>query len=470
MLNDLRHRLYCDETGGQHSYQELLSVGSSSMVGTAIEFYDFFIYGTASALIFPHLFFPSLSPLAGIIASYGSMAVTFLSRPIGAIVFGHYGDKKGRKSVLILALLLMGLATFLIGCIPTYESIGIAAPVLLIILRLVQGFALGGEWGGATTMLVEYAPAGHRGFFGTFVQMGNVVGLFLSTGVVALIPSEIFLTWGWRIPFLLSIVILGIGMFIRLHVKESPVFEALQNQKAKSSEQQVELPLKQLLKSGRKQILVAMGMRMGEIVLGFTVCTYIMSYVTHNLGLDRSIALNAVLCSSAIALFTFPMFGAISDKVGRRPVYLFGSVLTLLFAFPLFWLVDSGSVPVLYGAIIFAYSIGLGAMFSVQPAFFSELFQTGVRYTGISLGFQMAGIVGGLTPMIATMLVDASGGHSWPISAFLALMCMISILCVYLATETFKQKLSPEINHLQADDTEEVIAQTTVYIENKRSL
>ena len=438
----LLHKIYTDEAGGLHQYKELFSVGSSSMVGTAIEFYDFFIYGTAAALVFPHLFFPSLSPVAGIIASYGSLAVTFLSRPIGAIVFGHYGDKTGRKSVLILSLLIMGFATFLIGCIPTYNSIGILAPILLVVLRLIQGFALGGEWGGATTMLIEYAPAGHRGFFGTFVQLGNVVGLFLSTGAIAIIPASIFLEWGWRIPFLLSIVILGIGLFIRLHVKESPVFTAMKANAAGEETAKKPMPLLQLLKSGRKEIAVAMGMRMGEIVLGFTVCTYILSYVTHNLGLDRSVALNAVLCSAAVALVTFPMFGAISDKVGRKPVYLFGAIVTLLFAFPMFWLIDSGNVWVLYASIIFAYSIGLGAMFSVQPAFFSELFKTNVRYTGISLGFQMAGLVGGLTPMIATILVDSADGASWPISLFLAFMCLISIACVYLATETFKKKLS----------------------------
>ena len=293
-------------------------------------------------------------------------------------------------------------------------------------------------------MLIEYAPAVHRGFFGTFVQLGNVVGLFLSTGAIAIIPASIFLEWGWRIPFLLSIVILGIGLFIRLHVKESPVFTAMKANADGEETAKNSMPLLQLLKSGRKEIAVAMGMRMGEIVLGFTVCTYILSYVTHNLGLDRSVALNAVLCSAAVALITFPMFGAISDKVGRKPVYLFGAIVTLLFAFPMFWLIDSGNVWILYASIIFAYSIGLGAMFSVQPAFFSELFKTNVRYTGISLGFQMAGLVGGLTPMIATILVDSADGASWPISLFLAFMCLISIACVYLATETFKKKLATD--------------------------
>ncbi|MFD1804317.1 MFS transporter [Mixta tenebrionis] len=424
--------------------RKLITVLGSGLSGTTIEFYDFFIYGTAAALVFPALFFPNLSPLMALLVSFLTLSITFVSRPIGAIVFGHYGDKIGRKKSLVLSLMIMGISTFLIGLIPSYHAIGNAAPLILIFLRLCQGFAIGGEWGGATTLITEYAPRNRRGFFGTFVQLGNVLGLFIATAVFALVvmlPEKDLMSWGWRVPFLLSIALLFVGMFIRSRIEETPVFKQNQQRQAAQSVTQ-KFPVLTVLKHHRKAVFLAMGMRMGEIVLGWLTVAFFMSYVTRELNFTRETALNGLLLASFVGIFTFPFFGWLSDKIGRRPVYLAGAAITLIFAFPLFWMIDSGSVKMFMFATTFCYSVGLGMMFSVQPAFFSELFDTSVRYTGVSLGFQLANIVGGLTPMIATLLIAWSGGASWPISLFLACMALVTILCVCMTRESYNDELN----------------------------
>ncbi|WP_413739299.1 MFS transporter [Sodalis sp. RH21] len=420
--------------------KKLLTVLGSGLSGTTIEFYDFFIYGTAAALVFPKLFFPNLSPFMGLIISFLTLSITFVSRPIGAIVFGHYGDKIGRKKSLVLSLMIMGISTFCIGLVPSYDSIGNAAPLLLIFLRLCQGFAIGGEWGGATTLVTEYAPVHRRGFFGSFVQLGNVLGLFIATGVfavVAWLPEPQLMSWGWRIPFLLSVALLFVGLYIRAKIEETPVFT-----EGKAKDTSHDFPIIEVLKHHWRAVLTAMGMRMGEIVLGWLTVAFFMSYVTRQLDFSRETALNGLLLASFVGIFTFPFFGHLSDKIGRRPVYLAGALITLIFAFPLFWMIDTGSVKMFYFATTFCYSVGLGMMFSVQPAFFSELFDTSVRYTGVSLGFQLANIVGGLTPMIATLLIAWSGGGSWPVSLFLAAMAAVTVFCVCITKETFRANLS----------------------------
>ena len=331
---------------------------------------------------------------------------------------------------MVLSLMIMGISTFFIGLIPSYNTIGNAAPLILIFLRLCQGFAIGGEWGGATTLITEYAPRHRRGFFGTFVQLGNVLGLFIATGVFALVvmlPEEDLMSWGWRVPFLLSIALLFVGMFIRSRIEETPVFQENQKQQQnapKAAEQK--FPILTVLKHHRKAVFLAMGMRMGEIVLGWLTVAFFMSYVTRELNFTRETALNGLLLASFVGIFTFPFFGWLSDKI----------------AFPLFWMIDSGSVKMFMFATTFCYSVGLGMMFSVQPAFFSELFDTSVRYTGVSLGFQLANIVGGLTPMIGTLLLVWSGGASWPISLFLACMALITILCVCVTRESYNDELN----------------------------
>ncbi|WP_203330479.1 MFS transporter [Rhodovastum atsumiense] len=415
----------------------LATVVGSSLIGTTIEFYDFFIYGTAAALVFPHLFFPTLSPVAGLMAAYATLAIPFLTRPIGAVLFGHYGDRLGRKKMLIVALLIMGLSTFAIGLVPGYDTIGIWAPILVITCRLLQGFALGGEWGGAATMVIEYAPPEKRGFYGTFVQLGNVIGLFTSALVFAVIPRDMLLAGGWRIPFLISIVALAVGLYIRNNIEETPLFKELKSSGAAVPR----VPVMEILRRGKRAVLLAMGVRTGEIILGWLVIGFLLSYATRNLGYNSTQVLYVILAASALDMITVPLAGYLSDRLGRRPVFLFGACVAAVMAFPMFWLVDLGSFPIFLCVVAFAYAFGNGVMFAVQPAFFSEAFDTGVRYTGISLGFQLANIIGGLTPLIGTWLIQMSGGKSWSISLFLLVGSLVTIGCVLSMRETAGRRL-----------------------------
>ena len=415
----------------------------ASTIGTIIEWYDYFIYGTAAALAFGQLFFPEFDPVVGTLAAFASFAVGFFARPVGALVFGHFGDRIGRKSMLVVSLGVMGLATFLIGVLPTYTSIGLLAPVLLVVLRLLQGFAVGGEWGGATVLTVEHSPPERRGFYGSLVQLGSPGGLVLATGIFALVsslPEDQFLAWGWRIPFLLSIILLGVGLYIRLAILESPTFR-----QAQESRTMARIPVVELLRSYPKQVLVAIGARFAPDI-GFYVCgTFIVSYATAQLGVPSNLILGGVALAAAIELLTVPLFGALSDRVGRRLVYMGGAIFWVLLAFPFFWLVDTGVTPLIWLAIILAFAIGHSSMWSVAAALYSELFGTRVRYSGASLGYQLSITVGGgPAPFIATALVAWSGGSPWPVSMYLVVAALISLLSLYLAAETFQIDLSEE--------------------------
>lgn len=414
----------------------------SSMLGTAIEWYDFFLYGTAAALVFNRLFFPNLDPLAGTMAAFASYAVGFFARPLGGIVFGHFGDRLGRKSMLVTTLVMMGVATFLVGLLPTYDQIGLWAPALLVALRIVQGLAVGGEWGGAVLMVAEHAGPGRRGFFVSWVQVGVPVGLLLATGVFALfthLPEASFLSWGWRVPFLIGIVLTGLGFFIRLKVMESPVFE-----QARKVERAPGLPILEVLRAHKKNVFLAMGARMAENAFFYIFTVWVLSYATQHLDLPRSSLLNGVLIGSAVQLVTIPFFGALSDRIGRKPVYLGGTVFLLALVLPFFWLVGTRSVPLVWLAIVLGM-VGHSALYGPQAAFFSELFGTRTRYTGASLGYQLAApFAGGLAPLIASGLLRWSDGATWPIAIYLGVLASITIVSVLLAAETNRADLREE--------------------------
>ncbi|MCO6456584.1 MAG: MHS family MFS transporter [Pirellulaceae bacterium] len=422
----------------------------ASFIGTTIEWYDFFLYGTAAALVFNRLFFPTYDPVAGQMAAFATYAVGFFARPVGGVVFGHYGDKLGRKSMLVTTLMLMGLATFLIGLLPTYDQIGMAAPALLVLLRFVQGFGVGGEWGGAVLMAVEHGHRGRRGLYASLVQAGVPAGLLLATAVFnlfSLLPEEAFFRWGWRLPFLLGIGLLAVGLFIRLKVLESPLFTRLQDQRSA-----VRVPIWEVLRRYPGNVLLAMGARFAENGCFYIFTVFVLTYATSHLEMSKASVLNGVLVASAVQLFVIPAFGLWSDTVGRRPVYLGGALALALFAFPFFWLVDTGS-SLLAGVAILIGLVIHSAMYAPQAAFFSELFGTEVRYSGASIGYQLASpLAGGLAPLIATALLQTSGGRPWPVSVYLLVLTAITLLAVWLAAETHRLHLGDSV--AEADQTE----------------
>lgn len=416
----------------------------ASFIGTTIEWYDFFLYGTAAALVFNKLFFPTVDPLTGTMAAFGTYAVGFFARPLGGIVFGHFGDKIGRKSMLVTTLMLMGVATVLIGLLPTYEQIGVAAPVLLVLLRFVQGFGVGGEWGGAVLMAVEHSQAGRRGYHASWVQAGVPVGMLLANGVFMVfsrMEESAFLSWGWRVPFLLGVLLLGVGMFIRLKIVESPVFLEAQQALAERESEKKHVPILAVIREHPRNVLLAMGARFAENAFFYIFTVLVLSYGSQQLGMAKGDLLNAVLLGSAVQLVAIPAFGALSDRWGRRPVYLGGAVFLLLFAFPFFWMVETRQMVWVMAAVVIGL-IGHSAMYGPQAAFFSELFGTRVRYSGASLGYQLASpLAGGLAPLIATGLLGWSEGRPWPVALYLIGMAAVTLVSVWLAEETHRKGL-----------------------------
>jgi len=418
-------------------------VAIASLVGTTIEWYDFFLYGTASALIFPKLFFPNYDALTGTLASFGTYAVGFAARPIGGVVCGHFGDRVGRKSMLVLTLLIMGVATFFIGLLPTYSSIGIWAPVLLVFLRMAQGFAAGGEWGGAVLMAVEHSPARRRGFYGSWPQIGVPAGLLLSTLVfraISKLPESALLSWGWRVAFLISILLVAVGLYIRLKVSEPPVFNEIVETRSASR-----MPIIDAVRHHPRNVLLAMGARLAENGAFYLYTVFVLTYATQPArGFTSSTVLSAIALAAIVELIAIPTYGWLSDIVGRRPVYLAGSIFTGLFAFPFFWLVDTSSTPLMTLAVVCALVFGHSAMYGPQASFFSELFGTRVRYSGASLGYQLSSVVaGGLSPLIATSLLKRTG-LSWPIAVLTAGLAIVTTVSVYFAAETVHHDIVAE--------------------------
>lgn len=433
-----------DRVGGESAGQveSIKKVALASFIGTTIEWYDYFIFGTAAALVFNQLFFPNVDPIIGTLAAFATFGVGFLARPLGGAIFGHYGDRIGRKAMLVLTLLIMGIATFLIGLLPTYETIGVWAPILLVVLRLVQGFGVGGEWGGAVLMAVEHSPRNKRGFYGSWPQMGVPAGLLLSTGVFAIfawLPEEQFLAWGWRLPFLISILLVAVGLYIRLALLETPAFRQVQETRT-----QARVPIVDVLRTYPKSVLLVMGMRIAENGSFFVFSVFVLAYATEQLGLAKSTVLAGILIAAVVQLFAVPVWGALSDKIGRRPIYMGGAVFSLLFAFPFFWLINTQVTILVWMAIVLALAVGHAAMYGPQAAFLPELFGTRVRYSGIAFSRELASIfAGALSPFIATALL-AWADNYWPVAAYLGAMALITIVAVYLAPETFQIDIAEE--------------------------
>lgn len=411
-------------------------VALASAIGCIIEWYDFFLYGVVAGLVFNKLFFPNVDPFVGTLLAYATFAVGFVARPLGGIIFGHFGDRLGRKRILVLTLVIMGVATFAIGLVPTYASIGIAAPIILVILRIFQGIGIGGEWGGAVLMAVEYAPDKKRGFYGSWPQVGVPAGLALSTGVVALLsrlPEDQFLRWGWRVAFLLSALLVLVGIYIRSRLYETPAFRKVQESRTHAA-----VPFVELFRSSTKEVFQGMGARYIEGV-GFNLYgVFLISFLTSAaIKLPRTQALLMVTAAAFVMIFMIPFFGRLSDRIGRRKVFMWGAIASGVLCFPAFWLITATRDPLwIFVAILIPFGFVYPAVYGPEAALFSELFTTRVRYTGVSFVYQFSGIfASGLTPLIATSLLQKADGKPWLVCGYVFLVSLISVFAAFTMTE-----------------------------------
>ena len=413
----------------------LRRVVMASLIGTTVEWYDFFLYGSAAALVFNKLFFPEFDPLTGTLLAFATYALGFVARPVGGIVFGHFGDRIGRKRLLMLSLILMGVATVLIGLLPTYAQIGIWAPLALIALRLVQGFAVGGEWGGAVLMAAEHGDAARRGFWASWPQAGVPAGNLLAAAVLAVMAAvqteADFLAWGWRVPFILSALLVVVGWYIRNRVAESPMFE----KEIDEAEASAKVPAMEVLTERPKALVLGAGLRVGENISYYILTVFSLTYLVDVSHESRSLALNALLIGAAVQFFAIPGFALLSDRIGRRPVYALGAFGLAAWCFVMFGLLGSGDNV----SIVLALVVGLvlhGAMYGPQAAFITELFPTRIRYSGVSLAYQLTSIVAGsLAPILALWLYKEYGSAT-PVAIYVGVACVISGISALLARET----------------------------------
>ncbi|GGG20002.1 MFS transporter [Lysinibacillus alkalisoli] len=416
----------------------------ASLVGSSIEWFDYFLYATVAGLVFNQVFFVADDPTVGLLLSYASLALAFFIRPFGGIIFSHIGDKIGRKKTLIITLTLMGGATFLMGLLPTYQAIGVAAPILLVTLRLVQGLGIGGEWGGALLLAYEYAPPEKRGLYGSIPQMGVTIGMFLGTGALTFITSsvsqEAFISWGWRVPFILSALLVLFGFWIRKGIDETPDFKEMQ-----ASGDVVKVPLIETLKTHWREVLISIGAKFVETAPFYIFGTFVISYAPKYLGFTYAETLIAVMIATVITTILIPIMGSLSDKIGRKKMYVYGTLAMFLYAFPYFWILHQGT----FLALLISTIIGLGVIWApitaVLGTMFSEIFDAKIRYTGITLGYQFgAAIAGGTAPLVATALLVRFNDSWTPIAIYIMLTAVISLISV-AAIRSLKKEAKQEV-------------------------
>jgi MFS transporter, MHS family, shikimate and dehydroshikimate transport protein len=411
----------------------------AGFIGTALEWYDYFLYGSAAALVFPQLFFNGMGPTVATLASLGSFGVSFLFRPLGGFIFGHLGDRMGRKKMLITTLMLMGGGSFLIGCLPTSAAIGALAPILLVLLRIVQGIGLGGEWGGAATVVIECAPHERRGLYTSSMQMGVPAGQLSSAGAVALfalLPNDQFEAWGWRIPFLLSGLLIIVGFWIRRSLEETPQFRAVE-----AANKTERAPIRDVLTTHWRPVILLIFVQAGATIAYYLLTVYVLVYVTSKLGLPRSWALTGVLVGAAVELMLIPIWAHASDKIGRRPVYAIGTLILALYAFPFFWLLDSASPWLICLAVVIGLGVGHAPTAALNGSLYAEQFPARLRYTGSSISYQMSSVVAGApAAIVAAWLVEVTGS-SRAVSIYVLIGCLVSLAAVAMLRETKNRPL-----------------------------
>ena len=435
------------------SERDIRRVASASLLGSVVEWYDFFLYGTMAALVFNKQFFPEFSPLVGTIIAFGTFAAGFVTRPLGGFIFGHWGDRLGRKKMLVLTMLIMGLSTFCMGLLPTHAQIGSAAAVILIVLRMLQGIGLGGEWGGAVLLCVEHAPADKRGWYSSWPQLGVPIGLLASTLAVTatgMLPDDAFQSWGWRVPFLLSIVLVIVGLVIRLKVEEPPAFKSLEDEDEKAR-----FPLLEVFLKHPKVTFLAMGARVSESVTFNVYNAFLVTYTVTVLKLNKSVVLNALLVAAVVGVVVILAAGRTSDRIGRRPVFGGGAALALISAFPIFWLVNTRSPWLITLAVVIGWGIAACMMFGPEGAMFAEVFPTRIRYSGMSAVYQIGVIpTGAIAPLISTTLVERYG-TVWPVAIYVMAMAAITLVALVFLPETHRRIIN-DVAAARTNRTQEV--------------